>query len=617
MSQAIFPNINPSTTSGNQLATLLNGFKDAVASGFSGTSRPSNLQSGGYWIDTTNNPTTWDYKIYNGTIDITVFTLDLASGTASITSATNLFEISKISNDAVGPIIRLIKARISGGGQTLVDDSVGLLQFQGTRDDSIEATQASIEVLSKDNVTSSAQGAALIFKVTTAGGSSLSEIMRLYDAKVGIGIAIAQETLHVKGTGIKSHKASDDAVGSKLVMRKARVASLGQVLSSDVISNISSTSTDDSGTEIEVSRTEVVATENHSSTAQGVTWSLKTKATGSTTLTERIGILGTGQVSIPSLTVTNLYASTFESGTVVETADAKVILNKGGTQAGANSGPAGFEIEMSDATDAAIGYDSSLASKFKMGEVGNLKEIVDVSSTQTLSAKTLTSPVVNSPSIVTPSRSDVKQGTESALTTYASTAANGQWAFATDTKVMYQVIDGALVPSGSGGGGGSLVWNKTGSPSPVTEEVDGFYFESFDQESSQEIYTVITVPSSYRAGKPIKLKAGKFFANIAAGKVFFKTQSTLIGSTSVLGTYTNQRTSTNTVVTVNATPNTINDIGDLDLTSSIGEINSVAVAAGDKLRVRLYRDNSAEAGGAGPALIDARLLITSFEVTFS
>jgi hypothetical protein len=54
-------------------------------------------------------------------------------------------------------------------------------------------------------------------------------------------------------------------------------------------------------------------------------------------------------------------------------------------------------------------------------------------------------------SVVTPSRLDVKQDTFANLQTYASSASNGQLCFATDTKVMYQVVDSALVLVGGGG----------------------------------------------------------------------------------------------------------------------------------------------------------------------
>jgi hypothetical protein len=109
MSQGIFGSIIPTTTSGNQLATILNDFKEAVVSGFSGTSRPSELDPGGYWIDTTNDPTTWEFKLWTGVQDIIVFTLNLTTGTATIGSADSLFEVAKISADSVGHILRLLK----------------------------------------------------------------------------------------------------------------------------------------------------------------------------------------------------------------------------------------------------------------------------------------------------------------------------------------------------------------------------------------------------------------------------------------------------------------------------------------------------------------------------
>jgi hypothetical protein len=80
-------------------------------------------------------------------------------------------------------------------------------------------------------------------------------------------------------------------------------------------------------------------------------------------------------------------------------------------------------------------------------------DVVGTTDTQTLANKTLTSSIVNSPRITTPSRLDVKQDTYTNLETYASSATNGQFVFATDSKVMYQIIDNSLAPIGSGGGG--------------------------------------------------------------------------------------------------------------------------------------------------------------------
>lgn len=87
--------------------------------------------------------------------------------------------------------------------------------------------------------------------------------------------------------------------------------------------------------------------------------------------------------------------TTSVNSTNLDVTDANITVNNGGNQAAADSQGAGFTVEMSDATNAAISYDSTLASKFKIGEVGSLVEIADISSTQTLSNKTLTSPVLN------------------------------------------------------------------------------------------------------------------------------------------------------------------------------------------------------------------------------
>ncbi len=69
--------------------------------------------------------------------------------------------------------------------------------------------------------------------------------------------------------------------------------------------------------------------------------------------------------------------------------DPNITVNKNGTQASADLADAGFTVEMSDATDAAVGYDSTATSKFKMGEVGDLREVVTVTHTQEITNKTI------------------------------------------------------------------------------------------------------------------------------------------------------------------------------------------------------------------------------------
>jgi hypothetical protein len=612
MSQGIFDNIVPTTTSGNELATLLNNFRDAVISGFSGTSRPSQLAAGGYWIDTTNDPTSWDFKIYTGSSDITIFTLNLSTGVASISNADTLFQVSKISNDAVGPIIRLLKKRISGGGQTKDGDTVGEVQFYATRDSGATTLQARIRAISSDDVTASAQGAYMVFEVTTDGASSISEVMRVIDGRVGIGTTAPQNALHVVGNGARAEKNSDDAVGIKLILKKTRIAGVGQVQSGDVIGEMDFYSKDNAGTEItDAAKIEVSATENHTSTAHGSKISFKTKKIGQTSTTTHLEIgenvnVKTNLVVDGTLTVSG--TTTTVNSTTLDVADSNISVNKGGNQSAANLNKAGLKVEMSDATFAQIGYDSTKASKFVIGNVGSESEVITATHTQTMTNKTLTSPTINNPA-----RAGVKEDTEANLTTYAATATNGQWCFATDTKVMYQVIDNALVPAGSGGGGISLNW-VDGDVAPAYQLVYGTSLGKFDNLSSQEVYAVLTVPQSYRAGKQIKLKSGQFYSDITSGNVLFKATTALVKSGHVLGTYSDTRNSTNAQVAVAGVANTITSIGDIDLTDSSGQINGQAVQAGHKLRIRLFRDNASETSAAAG---EAKLIMDSFEPTFS
>lgn len=73
----------------------------------------------------------------------------------------------------------------------------------------------------------------------------------------------------------------------------------------------------------------------------------------------------------------------------VEIEDANITLNRGGTQASADSQNAGLTVSMSDATDAELGYNSLFASKFGAGEVGDTREILTTTHTQTMENKTI------------------------------------------------------------------------------------------------------------------------------------------------------------------------------------------------------------------------------------
>lgn len=73
----------------------------------------------------------------------------------------------------------------------------------------------------------------------------------------------------------------------------------------------------------------------------------------------------------------------------LDVTDANITVNNGGTQASADTGNAGLTIEMSDATDVELGYDSTTASKMTLGEVGSTSEVITANHSQTLLNKTI------------------------------------------------------------------------------------------------------------------------------------------------------------------------------------------------------------------------------------
>jgi alpha-tubulin suppressor-like RCC1 family protein len=178
MSQVIFSTIDPNE-SGTTLATQLDAFKNALMSGLSGTSRPTELQAGGGWIDTTSDPTSWSYKVYTGSADIEVFRIDLVNSLASVTLAVDQFSVKKISADTNGAIMELVKRRIATNGQVKDGDTVGEIQFIGRTDTSTNPVVAKIVFVATDDETTSAYGGTLSFYTTADGTASLTEHFRL------------------------------------------------------------------------------------------------------------------------------------------------------------------------------------------------------------------------------------------------------------------------------------------------------------------------------------------------------------------------------------------------------------------------------------------------------
>lgn len=180
MSQDVFDSIDPAI-SGTALATLLNDFKAAIMSGLSGTTRPTELDQGGAWVDMTNDPTSWSYKIWTGTDDVEVFTIDLATGISAVALAVASFTVKKVSGDTAGAIFELVKQRIATNGQVLSGDTIGEIRMVGRTDTSTNPVVAKIKWVATDDQTISTYGGYLAFESTADGTASLVEHMRFAD----------------------------------------------------------------------------------------------------------------------------------------------------------------------------------------------------------------------------------------------------------------------------------------------------------------------------------------------------------------------------------------------------------------------------------------------------
>lgn len=162
---------------------------------------------------------------------------------------------------------------------------------------------------------------------------------------------------------------------------------------------------------------------------------------------------------------------------------------------------------------------------------------------------------------------------------------------------------------GGAGGGSSIQWipDDDGGNAPIEAVENDQKVWQFETGLAQKLYALVKVPSSYNAGSQINLKIG-LYSPSSSNTILLQSVATLIrANTDAFSSTTNQRTSTNSALT-----NTVASMlrtATLDLTSSSGQINSVAVAAGDVIKVELTR-------GTDTDTADIRFLPFAVEATF-
>ena len=191
-----------------------------------------------------------------------------------------------------------------------------------------------------------------------------------------------------------------------------------------------------------------------------------------------------------------------------------------------------------------------------------------------------------------------------------SAGVGGRFWFHTTEKVLKYDTGTKILSVGGGGGGTSLVWNTdNGTPYEVDNGALVFLFASLaDLDGAQVNKAFLKVPESYVAGSQIKLFIHRYSSDITNTALIAANTYLVRTGTDAMNSTTNVHASGNTATALPGTAKVPQKI-EIPLTSTTGTVNSVAVAAGDLLRIELQR-------GTDTSTAEVRVL-TSTEVTLS
>jgi hypothetical protein len=151
---------------------------------------------------------------------------------------------------------------------------------------------------------------------------------------------------------------------------------------------------------------------------------------------------------------------------------------------------------------------------------------------------------------------------------------------------------GVLAWGTSGGGGGSIKWTSPDGNGALPTQENGYDVFLFASGDTQFIWTLIKVPSTYISGRQINLDVA-IYSPSASGTIQIDAASYLVRQgTDAIDSTTNARTITGSALT-NTVAKMYRKVA-IDLTDSSGQINGVAVAANDIIRVSITRASGSD-----------------------
>ena len=174
-----------------------------------------------------------------------------------------------------------------------------------------------------------------------------------------------------------------------------------------------------------------------------------------------------------------------------------------------------------------------------------------------------------------------------------------------------QVDNGTSYQSlGGGGGGGALRFIEAANAPVRVPSAIGLDYYDYEPGLSQALYLIIKVPTTYLAGRPVAM-SGLWQNADSSGNVLITATATLVrAGTDSVADVTNNHTSTNGAVTMSGANQDKSQAISFDLSSATGTINSVAISAGDIIKVKIAENGSTNASGIW-------LMTDASEVTFS